>query len=331
MSKIPEVWAAFAQSTKGVKDYDLPVITAAALASGDQEDYLVRAELLRSTSRRLSAAARQLQALPGGNLVRDSKKSSLGDLSDEVEANYRIRVLPNYINYLRLAFAAEPDRVREVFDSRIETQTREVALAKSRAESISEAFRTYLSMNAGGSVPIGTQPAAAGGSPVLGLGGQMPAIMSLSEGFFDKVIAQGIQSKDVEYRQKLNERQIESALAVLDSQNTLEFDEWMLKQVSEVAQTKPVMMERVQAESRVTAERLQSLAARLAEFHRLLSDRNLNAASQLYRNEDPITVVVQNAFSLSRMVGIVAGAAAVAFGLGVVSALGTDRARAAAR
>ncbi len=327
VSKIPEAWAAFSQTTKGVKDYDLPIVTAVALSSGEQGDYLVQAELLRSTSRRLSSAAKQLQGLPGGNLVRDSRKSSLSDLSDEVEANYRIRVLPNYINYLRLAFRAEPERVREVFDTRIETQGRAVALSKSRAESIAEAFRAYLSLNAGGTVPAGTVPAGSGGSPALGLGGQMPAIMSLSEGFFDKVIAQGIQSKDVEYRQKLNERQIESALSVLESQDALDFDKWMLKQVAESPQASPPMLERVQADAKVTAEQLQAFAARLAEFHRLLSERNLNAASQLYRNEDPITVVSSNALSLARMVSVTVAAGAVAFFLAVLSGLGADRAR----
>jgi hypothetical protein len=327
VSKIPETWAAFAQTTRGVKDYDIPVVTATALAIGEGDDYLVQAELLRSTSTRLADGAKQLQRLPGGNLVRDSKGASLGELVDEVNANFRIRVLPNYINYLRLAYAEDAARVNEVFDNRIANQERAVELSRSKAESLSTAFRNYLSLNSGSALQTGTTSSAEGSaqSPSLGLGGQMPAIMSLSEGFFDKVIAQGIQSKDVEYRQRLNERQIESAVTVLDEQSILDFDKWMLGRVAEASQSEPVILARVQAESKVTAERLQSFAARLAEFHKSLSQRNLNAASQLYRNEDPVVVSSEAAISASRMVLGLVATALVMFVLGVVSGLSADR------
>jgi hypothetical protein len=327
VSKLPECWAAFAQTTRGVKDYDIPIVTVTALSLGEGDDYLVQAELLRSISTRLADGAKQLQQYPGGNLVRDTKGASLAELIDEVNANYRIRVLPNYINYLRLAYAQDPARVNEVFDNRIATQERTVDLSRSKAESLSTAFRNYLTLNSGGAVQTGTAPASGGSmqSPSLGLGGQMPAIMSLSEGFFDKVIAQGIQSKDVEYRQRLNERQIDSAVAVLDDQFELDFDKWMLGRVSEAAKSEPVILERVQAESKVTAERLQSFAARLAEFHKLLSQRNLNAASQLYRNEDPVVVSSESSLPLSRvLLGLVA-TGMVMFVLGVLSGLSADR------
>jgi hypothetical protein len=327
VSKLPECWAAFAQATRGVKDYDIPIVTVTALSLGEGDDYLVQAELLRSISIRLADGAKQLQKFPGGNLVRDAKGASLAELIDEVNANYRIRVLTNYINYLRLAHAQDPARVNEVFDNRIANQERLVDLSRSKADSLSMAFRNYLTLNSGGAVQAGSSPSstASASSPSLGLGGQMPAIMSLSEGFFDKVIAQGIQSKDVEYRQRLNERQIDSAVAVLDDQFELEFDKWMLGRVSEAANSEPIILERVQAESKVTAERLQSFAARLAEFHKLLSQRNLNAASQLYRNEDPVVVSSESSLPLSRvLLGLVA-TGMVTFVLGVLSSLSADR------
>ncbi len=329
ISKLLESWATFAQRTRGVKDYDIPVVAATALiaAQGVDSDYLVQAELLRSISQRLSAGARRLQAMPGGNLVRDSRNASMAELIDEISANYRVRVLPNYINYLRLAFAQDSARVREVFDNRIATQERAVALASARSQSLVTAFRDYLTMNNGGTVQSAgaTTPSGVGTGPLVGLGGQMPAIMSLSEGFFDKVIAQGIQSKDVEYRQQLNERQIESGLAVLEEQDALDFDKWMLDRVSTLASGESVNLERVQAESKVTADCLLAFATRLAEFHRVLSERNLNAASQLYRNEDPVLVTSDSVVTISRMLLGVFGVSSIALVFGVVSGLSADR------
>jgi hypothetical protein len=330
VAKIPEIWADFAQRTRGVNDYDVAVVSAKALAiSDDSQDYLVKAELLRSISTRLSEGARQLRSFPSGNLVRDSKGLSLAELVDEIAANYRIRVLPNYIKSLRLAFNQDPVRVREVFDNRIENQQRDVELSRLKADNISNACRTYMYMplNSGGSVPVpaGSSGSSGAASSSLGLGGQMPAIMSLSEGFFDKVIAQGIQSKDVEYRQRLNERQIESANAVLDEQAILDFDKWMLRRILETEQAQPVSLEKVQGESRVTVERLQSFATSLAEFHKLLSQRNLNAASQLYRSEDPVVVSSEAAISAIRVVlGLVATALVMSV-LGVISGLSADQ------
>ena len=328
VAKIPEAWASFVQATKGVKAYDFPMVTAVAISTADGDDYLVQAELLRSASQRLASSARQLQSLPGGNLVRDRSGTSLADLRDEIGANDRIHVIPVYVEFLRLAHAQDPARVREVFENRTANQERVVALARARADSIAKAFQAYLAMNSGAAVQPATTPAPAPvGASSLGMGNQMPAIMSLSESFFDKVIAQGIQSKDVEYRQKLNERQIEAALAVLQDQESLEFDKWVLARLDEFPKSQPLDREMVKKSAGRTAASLQAFAKRLTELHALLSERNLNAASQLYRNEDPILIGSQSAVTLSRAAGILGGSAAVAFLLGVLSGLSADRRR----
>jgi hypothetical protein len=99
----------------------------------------------------------------------------------------------------------------------------------------------------------------------------------------------------------------------------------MLRRILETEQAQPVSLEKVQGESRVTVERLQSFATSLAEFHKLLSQRNLNAASQLYRSEDPVVVSSEAAISAIRVVlGLVATALVMSV-LGVISGLSADQ------
>ena len=328
VSKIPEVWAEFTQTTRGVKNYDIALVTSAALADGDSSDYLSRAETLRSTSRRLLESVRKLEGLPGSNLVRDTTGGSLGDLREEILNNYRISVLPSYINHLRIAYENQPERGREGSDIRIANQERRQKLAMAKAQEVASAFREYITLNSGAVSPTansaGALPQAGTGQP-LGLGSQMPAIMSLSEGFFDRVIAQGIMSRDVEYRQKLNERQLEAAVAVLEGQESLDFDKWILEQLGTPGTKASLPAEQVQKEAGAAVSRLRNFAGRVQEIHRLLSARNLNAAAQLYRNEDPVVVSSEAALSASRMVLGLVATALVMFVLGVVSGLSADR------
>lgn len=328
VSKIPEVWAEFTQTTRGVKNYDIALVTSAALADGDSSDYLSRAETLRSTSRRLLESVRKLEGLPGSNLVRDTTGGSLSDLREEILNNYRISVLPNYINHLRIAYENQPERVRDVIVIRIANQERLQKLAMAKAQEVASAFREYITLNSGAVSPaansVGALPQAGAGQP-LGLGSQMPAIMSLSEGFFDRVIAQGIMSRDVEYRQKLNERQLEAAVAVLEGQESLDFDQWILEQLDTPGTKASLPAARVQKEAGAAISRLRDFAGRVQEIHRLLSARNLNAAAQLYRNEDPVVVSSEAALSASRMVLGLVATALVMLVLGVVSGLSADR------
>jgi hypothetical protein len=328
VSKIPEIWAEFAQATRGVKNYDIALVTAAALAGSESSDYLNRAETLKSTSKRLLESIREMEAFPGSNLVRDTTGGSLSDLREDIQNNYRVSVLPNYVNHLRIAYENQPERVRDVITIRISNQERLQKLATAKADELGSAFRDYITLNSGA-----VSPAASGGGSVpqpgmgqaLGLGSQMPAIMSLSEGFFDRVIAQGIMSRDVEYRQKLNERQLEAAVAVLEGQESLEFDKWVLEQLGTPGTKASVPAEQVQKDASAAIARLRDFAGRVQEIHRLLSARNLNAAAQLYRNEDPVVVSSEAALSASRMVLGLVATALVMFVLGVVSGLSADR------
>jgi len=131
LTAIPAAWADFAQKVRGVALYDIsvPSMTDSDKLTNDS-DYLIAAETLRSLSKRTSSCAEALSKEPGGKIVFDSSGKGLEDLHAEVEASYRVDVLPTYTNFLRLAYAQDPARVTEVFSNRMATSKRAVDMAE---------------------------------------------------------------------------------------------------------------------------------------------------------------------------------------------------------
>jgi hypothetical protein len=230
MSAVPMAWADFAQKIRGVAVYDIsvPTMTDADKLTSDS-DYLIAAENLRSISRRTSACAEILMNQPGGKLVRDTTGKVLEDLHAEVEASYRVDVLPTYTNFLRLAYAQDAARVNEVFSNRMATSKRAVDMAESEATMTTNAFQNYIMLSSGGN--SSSSPADTGrGASFSGASTSMPMI-NLNADFFDRIIGQGIAAKDTVYRQKLNDDQLKMQTKVLKLKDDLAFDEWLLKQI----------------------------------------------------------------------------------------------------
>ena len=228
MSAVPMAWADFAQKIRGVAMYDIsvPTMTDADKLTNDS-DYLIAAETLRSISRRTSACAEILMNQPGGKLVHDTTGKVLEDLQAEVEASYRVDVLPTYTNFLRLAYAQDSARVNEVFSNRMATSKRAVDVAESEAKMTTNAFQNYIMLSSGGNTGSGASPS---NSMQMNNAGNMPMI-NLNADFFDRIIGQGIAAKDTVYRQKLNDDQLKMQTKVLKLKDDLAFDEWLLKQI----------------------------------------------------------------------------------------------------
>ncbi len=228
LSAIPSAWADFAQKTRGVAVYDIsvPTMTDADKLTNDT-DYLIAAETLRSTSLRTKMCLETLLKESGSKIVRDTTGKGLDDLLAEVEASYRVDVLPTYTNFLRLAYAQDPSRVNEVFSNRMATSQRAVEMAEAEAKITTNAFQNYIMLSSGGNTGSGTSP---GNNMQPNSGGNMP-IINLNADFFDRIIGQGVAAKDTVYRQKLNDDQLKIQTKVLKLKDDLAFDQWLLKQI----------------------------------------------------------------------------------------------------
>lgn len=355
MSAVPMAWAEFAQKSRGVAIYDIsvPTMTDADKLTSDS-DYLIAAETLRSISRRTSACAEILMNQPGGKLVQDTTGKMLEDLHAEVEASYRVDVLPTYTNFLRLAYAQDSARVNEVFSNRMATSKRAVDMAESEATMTTNAFQNYIMLSSGGN--SSSSPADTGrGASFNGASSSMPMI-NLNADFFDRIIGQGIAAKDTVYRQKLNDDQLKMQTKVLKLKDDLAFDEWLLKQIqpnTQVLNDNQTNADRLMVESNggvsqgnnppsgaapagnalvtptlsvqatlVSAQavqnRLAKFAARAREFYTLLSTRNLNASSVLYSSQSPPMVFQTSAISLKQILTATAAAECVVLGFSLL-------------
>ena len=352
MSAVPMAWADFAQKIRGVAIYDIsvPTMTDADKLTSDS-DYLIVAETLRSISTRTSACAEILLNEPGGKLAQDTTGKGLEDLRTEVEASYRVDVLPTYTNFLRLAYAQDPARVNEVFSNRMATSKRAVDMAEAEAKMTTNAFQNYIMLSSGGNSSSGTVE----NGRAQTVSGNMPMI-NLNADFFDRIIGQGIAAKDTIYRQKLNDHQLKVQTKVLKLKDDLAFDEWLLKQIqpnTQVLNDNQTNADRLMVESNgvvsqgnnppsgaapagnalvtptlsvqatlVSAQavqnRLAKFAARAREFYTLLSARNLNASSVLYSSQSAPMVFQTSAISLKQILTATAAAECVVLGFSLL-------------
>ena len=357
LTAIPAAWADFAQKVRGVALYDIsvPSMTDSDKLTNDS-DYLIAAETLRSLSKRTSLCAETLMKEPGGKIALDSSGKGLEDLHAEVEASYRVDVLPTYTNFLRLAYAQDPARVTEVFSNRMATSKRAVDMAEAEAKMTTNAFQNYIMLSSGGN----TSAIAVDNGRAQPLASNMPMI-NLNADFFDRIIGQGIAAKDTLYRQKLNDEQLRVQTKVLKLKDDLAFDEWLLKQIQPNTQiindnqieADRLMIERnggtatdnalptgnalikptlsVQA-TLVSAQgvqnRLIKFSSRAREFYTMLSARNLHASSVLYSSQSAPMVFQTSAISLKQILISTVAAECVVLGLSLLI-MATRRRRAA--
>ncbi len=209
LSAIPAAWAEFAQKVRGVALYyiSFPTMNDSDKVTSDT-DYLIAAEILRSISIRTMEALSAMLKKPAASLMRDKSGKGVQELFDEVEASYRVDVLPTYTNFLRLAYSQDPIRVNEVFSNRMATSERAVKLAEEEAKITTHAFQNYIMLSHGGNFSSAASPSVGGpGMQPSNAGSNMP-IINLNADFFDRIIGQGIAAKDTVYRQKLNDDQM---------------------------------------------------------------------------------------------------------------------------
>lgn len=354
---IPAAWADYAQKTRGVAVYDIsiPTMNKSDELTNDS-DYLIAAETLRGMSIRTSAALTALMKQPGAALARDTTAKGIDDLFDEVEASYRVDVLPTYTNFLRLADAQDSARVNEVFSNRIASSERAVRLAEEEAKITTNAFQNYIMLSSGGTTGSAASPSM--GMPPTNSGGNMPMI-NLNADFFDRIIGQGIAAKDTDYRQKFNDTQLKIQNKVLLLKSELDFELWLLEQIrpniailnnnqtefkrlavdsngsqssnlpsgtapssnslsSNGLATPPISIKATLISAQAVQVRLAKFAERTRDLYEAISARNLNASSVLYSSQSAPMIFVASAISIKNILTATVAAELVVLGVSVL-------------
>ena len=318
---IPAEWAR-ASDAAGARSYDFPLPlgrelreSARSLAeAGTAAQSVVHTERMKDFIDSLTVAIRGMSKLQGSDLARDSRGASLVDLSQEVSAARRNLVTPAYVDALALARRSDPAGYEALRSTRRRLLESELETAKERARVLREAFASYAdqtrAITTGARSP--EDPRATG------------LTANVDGTFLDRVVEQAVNSRDIEYRRKFMERQVEAELAVASEQSRLEFERW-LDQAAEQRAAAPAQGS--PAGLRQVSEMVAAFADRAHEIMRTLAARNLNSASTMYRVELPPAVRTTPQLPLRSV--LVAGAGLWALSLALVAMVGAldDRRR----
>ena len=283
---IPAEWARSCDAA-GARSYDFPLPmgrelreSAKRLVDGSSAaQSVLHTERMKDFIDSLAVSLRGMSKLAGSDQVRDSRGASLVDLSQDVTAARRNLVTPAYLDALARARVADPVGYEALRSTRHKLLETELDVAKERARVLREAFASYSDQ---------TRGVMATGSRQADPGRAADLTANVDGTFIDRVIEQAVSSRDVEYRRKFIERQVEAELAVTAEQARLEFERWLDdmagKRAAIPAQAAPAQLPEV-------TETIAGYADRAREIMVTLAARNLNSASTMYRVDLPPGVV----------------------------------------
>jgi hypothetical protein len=150
-------------------------------------------------------------------------------------------------------------------------------------------------------------------------------MINIDGAFIDRMIEQAVKGRDVEYRRELTDRRLEAELDVVEQTSKVQFERWLDTAVGE---QQPVPM------TAETSHRLAALsdlvagyADRSHEIMRLLSERNHNSASTMFRVEAPPTIRSEPILSLRSALLMALAAWSAVMAYGVLRCIMLDRRR----
>ena len=274
---VPAEWAR-ASDAAGARSYDFPLPlgrelreSAKSLAEGGAARAVLHTERMKDFVDSLTVAIRGMSKLQGSDQARDARGASLVDLSQEVSAARRNLVTPAYVDALAGARGADPVGYEALRTTRRKLLETELDSAKERARVLREAFAAYADQ---------TRAIATGGSRAPDDARASGLTANVDGTFIDRVIEQAVNSRDIEYRRKFMERQVDAELTVASEQARLEFERW-LDQAAEQRSASPAQP--APARLKDVTEMVAGFADRAHEIMRVLAARNLNSDSTMYR------------------------------------------------
>ena len=320
---IPAEWARSTDAS-GSRSYDFPLPLGAELrASGAQLSTGVSAALVVAHAERvkefmdsLVVSVDAMSKIPGSDGIKDASGATIVDLASELASTRRNVVIPAYIHALRQAQAADPLGYQSIRAARRQVLDSELQAAKERARVLREAFEGY-SDDARSTRRADAARADDQRQPAL--------TANIDASFIDRVVEQAVKGRDMEYRRTLTDRRLQAELEVVTFATKAEFEQWIDAAVQNQQGAPPVAGD--MASLQAVTERVALCGDRAKEIFRSLSERNLNAASSMYRIDSPPVVRSLAAVPLRTIIAYGAGLWFVAMALVVFRAVMLDRRR----
>lgn len=323
LGAIPTEWAR-ASDAAGVRAYDFPLphgkdlrASAASLTAGGHAGLTVaHAERTKEAIDVLAQSLQAMSKLPGSDGIKDASGASIVDLSQVVLATRRNMVIPAYIQAMSDAKLREPQLYAALRSTRYELLKSDLEQCTERARILRESLNDYA--NESRTVTHASDLAA-------GDARQSAVMINIDGAFIDRMIEQAVKGRDVEYRRELTDRRLEAELDVVEQTSKVQFERWLDTAVGE---QQPVPMT-AETSNRLAAlsDLVAGYADRSQEIMRLLSERNHNSASTMFRVEAPPTIRSEPILSLRSVLLMALAAWLAIMAYGVLRCIMLDRRR----
>ncbi|WP_153306063.1 hypothetical protein [Desulfatiglans anilini] len=312
LNDLLSTWAEYAQSVKGVTQYDIALVSRDILRPEDieTEDYPVVMDMLRSTLKRVLDDIDKVMKVPGASVFRLPESGlSLLDLryrTLDIES-YRLNPM---LAIVGAAWASGNGRhTGEYLRHRITELKMKAQGADTRIKVYEKALRTYV--QGGGIDAVGSEIAGALQAPPPGAGVQpfgsnvMPQI---GESFLDNLISIVKANLDIEFRRSLTQKTIEVGLEKAMADSDLNYYAQILKNIEEAEKLGPGKLaadgarQEIRRSIAAIYDNLMQTISQIRAIYEGLSQANLNAASTLYGLTKPVYFTVEKALTTQRLI-----------------------------
>ena len=307
LGEVLQTWAEDADKRRGVLKLRVAVLTPAVFDQGtvNAQSLLIRADLIRAALVRIINNIREVELLPGAELIRTG-----ADHVSFVEVRARLEDLVQVHLDPLVAVAGRglgTDAVHWAEESLAEALVQQQA-AEERAEAYSTALREYSG--------VGAAPAAASAQR-----SQPPSDVQtqtqIDRTFIDKIV--DLSEANTTFRQELTRSMILAKVAAVDTTAKVEHYKQLLATLK--AGTTSSSLTAAEVDQRLTQividgkEQVKQFGALYDEFSR----SSLRSASAMYQIERPPQVQVLKSFTARSLLLLILG---VFFGTPVILAIG---------
>lgn len=311
LNDLLNTWAEYAQSVKGVTQYDIALVSKDILRPEDieTEDYPVVMDMLRSTLKRVLDDIDKVMKVPGAAVFRLPESGlSLLDLryrTLDIES-YRLNPM---LAIVGAAWASGNGRhTGEYLRHRITELKMKAQDADARIRVYEKALKAYV--QGGGVDAVGGE--IAGVLQVPSPGGVQPfgsnVMPQIGESFLDNLISMVKANLDIEFRRSLTQKIIEVGLEKAMADSDLNYYGQILKNIEDAEKIGPGKTsadgarQEIRRSIEVIYDNLMQTITQSRAIYEGLSQANLNAASTLYSLTKPVYFSIEKALTTQRLI-----------------------------
>ncbi len=322
LEDLVKTWTEYCRERKGIFEYQIPLLTGAVLKIEDSEDeeYIILADILRTTINRTIDQCDKVAELPGAELVKvplvpiDLETMRLSDEEGPFPMvnlhTLRVRLQDTIMFKHRQLVAAirstgavkKPDLVSWYLENQLDNVALELAERNKRMDLLKQAINGYADDE---SVP--TPPEMSGENPLTRKGSGTTLIPQIGDNFLNSLIELANDSQDYQYRQEITQKIIEEGNKVAELEKEVAYYTDMKARIersqaqksTEDARQKYIPQIKA-ATATIQTETLASLHA-MEQIYNEISTQHLRPEARMYSTIEPPSTVKVRSTSLKKL------------------------------